>query len=89
MAPTLFKEVNYNAGRLIDEIDTGEIGLPDIQRPFVWSHTKVRNLFDSMYRGFPVGYLLFWSNAGVGARQIGNGHKQSPPRLLMSTGSSA
>ena len=87
MASTLFKEVNYNAGRLIDEIETGEIGLPDIQRPFVWSQTKVRNLFDSMYRGFPVGYLLFWSNAGVGARQIGaGGNKQSPPRLLIVDG---
>jgi uncharacterized protein with ParB-like and HNH nuclease domain len=78
MAPTLFKEVNYNAGRLIDEIDTGEIGLPDIQRPFVWSHTKVRNLFDSMYRGFPVGYLLFWSNAGVGARRSAMGTSSLP-----------
>lgn len=86
MASTLFKEVNYNAGRLIEEIDTGDIGLPDIQRPFVWSHTKVRNLFDSMYRGFPVGYLLFWSNAGVGVRQIGDGTKQSSPRLLIVDG---
>ncbi len=39
------------------------IGLPDIQRPFVWSKSKVRDLVDSMYNGFPVGYLLFWANA--------------------------
>src|SRR3954452_10738762 len=87
MAVTLFKEVSLNVSRLIDEIETGEIGLPDIQRPFVWNATKVRNLFDSMYQGFPVGYLLFWSNAGVsGARQIGTGAKQSPPRLLIVDG---
>ncbi|EMY34243.1 hypothetical protein D477_010661 [Arthrobacter crystallopoietes BAB-32] len=43
-----------------------------MQRPFVWSNSKVRDLFDSMYRGFPVGYLLFWeTGAEVGARQIG------------------
>src|SRR3954452_15670838 len=87
MAVTLFKEVSLNVSRLIDEIETGEIGLPDIQRPFVWNATKVRNLFDSMYQGFPVGYLLFWSNAGVsGARQIGTGKKQSAPRLLIVDG---
>jgi hypothetical protein len=39
-----------------------------------------------MYRGFPVGYLLFWSQAGVGARQIGDRSKQSPPRLLIVDG---
>src|SRR5262245_47226651 len=87
MAETLFKAVGYTAGRLIDEIETGEIGLPDIQRPFVWSSTKVRNLFDSMYQGFPVGYLLFWANGGIsGARPIGDDSKQSPPRLLIVDG---
>ncbi|MDR9756162.1 MAG: DUF262 domain-containing protein [Thermoanaerobacterales bacterium] len=45
---------------MVEDISMGEIGLPDIQRPFVWSMTKVRDLFDSMYRGFPIGYLLFW-----------------------------
>ncbi len=53
---TLFKEVNYSLTKLIQDIEVGEIGLPDIQRPFVWSNTKVRDLFDSMYKGFPVGY---------------------------------
>jgi uncharacterized protein with ParB-like and HNH nuclease domain len=69
---TLFKEVSYSLSKLIEDIDTGEIGLPDIQRPFVWTPAKVRDLFDSMYNGFPVGYLLFWGNlAANGARQIG------------------
>ena len=46
--------------------------LPDIQRPFVWQSAKVRDLFDSMYKGFPVGYLLFWSNAHMtGAKRLG------------------
>ena len=46
---TLFKEVNYSLAKLIHDIDMGEIGLPEIQRPFVWPNTKVRELFDSMY----------------------------------------
>jgi hypothetical protein len=84
---TLFKEVNYSLSKLIEDIDTGEIGLPDIQRPFVWTPAKVRDLFDSMYSGFPVGYLLFWGNlASNGARQIGTGKKQAAPRLLIVDG---
>jgi hypothetical protein len=83
----LFKKVDHHVERLIDEIETGEIGLPDIQRPFVWKAAKVRDLFDSMYQGFPVGYLLFWANANVGnSRGIGAGTKQSPPRLLIVDG---
>lgn len=45
---------------LIQEIDMGVLGLPDLQRPFVWDRTKVRDLFDSLYQGFPTGYFLFW-----------------------------
>ena len=63
MTETLFKEVRYDLNALIKFIELGEIGLPDIQRPFVWKNTKIRNLFDSMYKGFPIGYLLFWQNA--------------------------
>ena len=59
---TLFKEIGYSLSKPIEDIDMGEIGLPDIQRPFVWTPAKVRDLFDSMYKGFPVGYLLFWVN---------------------------
>ncbi len=74
---TCFKRVEYDLSGLLHYIDIGDIGLPDIQRPFVWSNAKVRDLFDSMYRGFPVGYLLFWENDNVnGVRQIGTGSKQ-------------
>src|SRR6266478_4461724 len=87
MNATLFKEVGYSLSKLIEDIDIGEIGLPDIQRPFVWTAAKVRDLFDSMYKGFPVGYLLFWSNnVGSGTRQIGSDAKQKVPRLLIVDG---
>ena len=87
MRTTLFKEVGYSLSKLIHDIEMGEIGLPDIQRPFVWTPAKVRDLFDSMYKGFPVGYLLFWSNCvGDGTRQIGTDPKQKVPRLLIVDG---
>lgn len=74
---TCFKKVDYDLSGLLHYIDIGDIGLPDIQRPFVWSNAKVRDLFDSMYRGFPIGYLLFWENSAAnGAKQIGVGDKQ-------------
>ena len=74
---TCFKRVEYDLSGLLHYIEIGDIGLPDIQRPFVWSNAKVRDLFDSMYRGFPVGYLLFWENEDVNlTRQIGTDSKQ-------------
>ena len=72
---------------LVDDIKRGEIALPDIQRPFVWPASKVRDLLDSMYKGFPVGYLLFWeTGADAGARQIGTDAKDKPARLLIVDG---
>ncbi|MBI2298824.1 MAG: DUF262 domain-containing protein, partial [Armatimonadetes bacterium] len=76
---TCFKKVDYDLSALLNYIEIGDIGLPDIQRPFVWSNAKVRDLFDSMYRGFPVGYLLFWENAhGQRTKQIGTDPKGHP-----------
>ncbi len=46
--------------QLIENIDSGELGLPKLQRQFIWKDTKVRDLFDSMMRGYPIGYLMLW-----------------------------
>jgi uncharacterized protein with ParB-like and HNH nuclease domain len=87
MSETVFKQVSYDLNALIKYIELGEIGLPDIQRPFVWKNAKVRDLFDSMYKGYPVGYLLFWQNEfSDDARVIGTDTKQKPPRLLIVDG---
>jgi hypothetical protein len=87
MSVTLFQDTTYNLTNLIDNIRRGAIALPDIQRPFVWPTSKVRDLFDSMYKGFPVGYLLFWfTGAEMGARQIGTDFKEAAPRLLIVDG---
>ncbi|WP_137893530.1 DUF262 domain-containing protein [Ramlibacter sp. 2FC] len=88
MSESLFKEVHYPLGTLIGDIGLGRIGLPDIQRPFVWSNAKVRDLFDSMYRGYPVGYFLFWQTGveGVDTKVIGDTNKQKAPSLLIVDG---
>lgn len=59
----IFKTVSWQVEQLVSGVQQGSISLPDLQRPFVWSTTKVRDLFDSMYRGYPVGTLMFWDVA--------------------------
>lgn len=87
MAETLFTQVQFTLNGLMTQVRLGQIGLPDIQRPFVWKNTKVRDLFDSMYRGFPVGYLLFWENGFTDThRVIGADDKQVVPQLLVVDG---
>ncbi len=49
----------------ISSIKEGEITIPEVQRPFVWDGTKVRNLMDSLYKGFPVGYIIVWKNPDI------------------------
>lgn len=83
----LFEDIRYNLANLIENIDTGIIGLPDIQRPFVWKDTQVRDLFDSMYLGYPVGYLLFWANAfQENTRNVGVDTNTAIPNLLIVDG---
>src|SRR3989338_3810369 len=84
---TVFKKVDYNLSKLIADIHLGIIGLPDLQRPFVWKDTDVRKLFDSMYRGYPVGSFLFLANKiQVSDRQIGTNQKQKYPDLTILDG---
>ena len=85
--PTVYRDTGYTLIHLIEEIRHGKIALPDIQRPFVWSATQVRDLFDSMYRGYPVGTLMFWeTGADAGARQVGGGENDGVARLLIVDG---
>jgi hypothetical protein len=46
-------------------VRSGEIAIPEIQRPFLWESSKVRDLLDSLYQGYPVGYLIAWRNPNV------------------------
>ena len=83
----LYRDTNYSLMLLIEEIKQGDIALPDIQRPFVWSSAMVRDLFDSMYRGYPVGTLLFWeTGAEVSTRQVGGGERDRVAKQLIVDG---
>ncbi len=87
MSITVFKDSSYSVSNLIEEIGRGEIALPEIQRPFVWTPVKVRDLFDSMYHGYPVGNLLFWATgAEANARRIGTHAHEAAPRLMIVDG---
>ena len=46
-------------------VTSGEIAIPEIQRPFVWDASKVRDLMDSLYQGYPIGYIIAWRNPNV------------------------
>jgi uncharacterized protein with ParB-like and HNH nuclease domain len=56
----VFSNTNYPLSNLIEMVDSGTIGLPDLQRPFVWSNTQVRDLIDSLYKGLPAGLVILW-----------------------------
>lgn len=56
---------NEPIASLLAWVRSGEIAIPEIQRPFVWESAKVRNLLDSLLNGFPVGYLIVWRNPTV------------------------
>ena len=61
-------------------IKSGEIAIPEIQRPFVWSAVQVRNLLDSLFQGYPVGYLIAWRNPDV---KLKDGTSSSGKRILI------
>ncbi len=65
---------------LLAWIDSGEIAIPEIQRPFVWDATKVRNFLDSLFQGYPVGYLISWRNPDV---RLKDGTTSSGKRILI------
>lgn len=62
MGKELFANIPSKVGDLINDVKNGRIGLPDLQRPFVWEDYKVRNLLDSMLKGFPIGYIMLWES---------------------------
>jgi hypothetical protein len=87
MPITLYRDTTFTLLGLVEGIRRGEVALPEIQRPFVWKASKVRDLLDSMYKGFPVGSLLLWATgAEVQSRAIGQERREVPPRLLIVDG---
>jgi uncharacterized protein with ParB-like and HNH nuclease domain len=50
---------------ILSFVKAGDIAIPEIQRPFVWDGSKVRDLMDSLYQGYPIGYIIAWRNPNV------------------------
>lgn len=77
MGKELFDNIPSKVEDLLREVELGKIGLPDLQRPFVWSDSKVRDLLDSMLKGYPVGYIMLWSSPDEygNAKHIGDNEK--------------
>lgn len=83
----IFTSKSYRLSNLLDEIESGDIALPDLQRPFIWKHSQIRDLFDSLFRGFPVGFILLWEiGAEEKSRKIGTEEKKRDPRFLVIDG---
>ena len=80
---------DYKVSELVNKIEQGELQLPEMQRRYVWTATKVRDLLDSLYRGYPSGVILAWQSAGqVETREFSIAAKSSPgtPPLLLLDG---
>ena len=60
-----FEVNNVSVSTLLGYVKDGTIAIPEIQRPFVWDTTKVRDLIDSLYREYPVGYIITWKSPDV------------------------
>lgn len=70
----------YPIQTLLSWVNTNEIAIPEIQRPFVWNATKVRDFLDSLYKGYPVGYLILWRNPKV---RLKTGKSSEGKRILI------
>lgn len=53
-----YSVATYSVQSILGPTESGDIAIPEIQRPFVWNGTKVRDLVDSLYHGYPTGYLM-------------------------------
>lgn len=60
-----YSVTTYSVQSILGLIASGDIAIPEIQRPFVWDTTQVRDLVDSLYHGYPTGYLITWKNPDV------------------------
>ena len=70
----------HTVGAILNYIHNGEIAIPEIQRPFVWKGRQVRDLIDSLYNGYPTGYLIIWQNPNV---KLKNGESSVGKKILI------
>ena len=70
----------YSIYTLLGWVKSGEIAIPEIQRPFVWEPVQVRDLLDSLYRGYPIGYLITWRTPNL---RLKDGMLSTGKRILI------
>jgi len=80
MATQRYSVTPHPIETLLTWVKSGEIAIPEIQRPFVWDTTQVRNLLDSLYQGYPIGYLIAWRNPTV---RLKDGTPSAGKRILI------
>lgn len=66
-----FTLLQYPINGILGLIETEQFVIPKIQRPFVWKRSQVRDLIDSLYNGYPTGYIITWKNPDVQTKDGG------------------
>ena len=83
----IFDKSHRKVSSLLDDVESGVIALPDLQRPFVWTDSKVRDLLDSLFVGYPTGTVVLWQpDAPVAAHALGTGAKAAKASSLVIDG---
>ena len=80
MATQRYSVTPHPIQTLLTWVQSNEIAIPEIQRPFVWEGKKVRNLLDSLYQGYPVGYLIAWRNPTI---KLKDGSSSAGKKILI------
>jgi hypothetical protein len=65
MQPQKYSVNQHQISTFLAFVRDGQIAIPEVQRPFVWDSSKVRDLLDSLYKGYPIGYVITWQNPNV------------------------
>ncbi len=75
-----FTLMQYSVTAILGLIEANDFVIPEIQRPFVWKRSQVRDLIDSLYNGYPTGYIITWKNPDV---QTKDGGKSNGKKVLI------
>lgn len=65
-----YKITQYSVNNILNFVENNQIAIPELQRPFVWKPKEVKDLIDSLYNGYPIGYLIVWQNSKVRTKDL-------------------
>lgn len=90
MADQLFHRTEYQIQELVAMANRGTLGLPDLQREFVWKPADARDLLDSMMKGYPIGFVILWDSQNMNLKSsmksIGNDYKKDKTSMVIIDG---